>query len=150
MSLTNKKYLFNEAEHLYINQLKTVETIARELNLCRKTVMTWKESGDWDRKRQELHKARMTIHEKMYKFAQKLLNDIIADIDAGNKVDASRMYAFNKLISSFNKAKAYEDVVHKPKKSEQKGLSADVIAKIEQEILGIPPETESKDEDEQL
>ena len=74
--MTNKKYLFNEAENLYVNQLKTVETIARELNLCRKTVMLWKESGDWDRKKLELHKARMTIHEKMYKFAQKLLNAI--------------------------------------------------------------------------
>ena len=131
--MTNKKYLFNEAENHYVNQLKTVETIARELNLCRKTVMLWKESGDWDRKKLELHKARMTIHEKMYKFAQKLLNDIIADIDAGNKVDASRMYTFNKLIASF----------------EQKGLTPDVIAKIEQEILGIPPETETEDEEQQ-
>ena len=147
--MTNKKYLFNEAENLYVNQLKTVETIARELNLCRKTVMLWKESGDWDRKKLELHKARMTIHEKMYKFAQKLLNDIIADIDAGNKVDASRMYTFNKLIASFDKAKAYEDIVYKPKKPEQKGLTPDVIAKIEQEILGIPPETDTEDEEQQ-
>ena len=68
----------------------------------------------------------------MYKFAHKLLSEIMADMDAGNKIDASKLYTFNKLIPMFTKAKAYEDVVCKPEKPEQKGLSADVIAKIEQ------------------
>lgn len=119
--MTNKKYLFNEAENLYVNQLKTVETIARELNLCRKTVMLWKESGDWDRKKLELHKARMTIHEKMYKFAQKLLNDIIADIDAGNKVDAKdsvqrveKLYLMNSPFTNhlWSYGKRHDHVLH--------------------------------------
>ena len=146
--MTNKQYLFNEAENQYVNHLKTVDTIAQELNLSRRTVLNWKEKGDWDHKRQEFYKEKMSIHSKMYKFAHKLLSEIMADMDAGNKIDASKLYTFNKLIPMFTKEKAYEDVVCKPEKPEQKGLSADVIAKIEQEILGIPPQTESEDEEQ--
>ena len=53
--MTNKQYLFNEAENQYVNHLKTVDTIAQELNLSRRTVLNWKEKGDWDHKRQEFY-----------------------------------------------------------------------------------------------
>ncbi|MBR1627318.1 MAG: hypothetical protein IJ681_09275 [Bacteroidales bacterium] len=133
----------NEAENLFVNKLKTVETIAQELNLCRKTVMNWKEKGDWDYKRQLYYKSKITFHEEMYEFARKLMKEIVADMDEGNKVDASKMYTFTKLIPMFTKVKGYEDVVAKPAKEQPKGLTPDIIAQIEQDILGIPQQTES-------
>ena len=148
--MTNKQYLFNQAENQYVNHLKTVDTIAQELNLSRRTVLNWKEKGDWDHKRQEFYKEKMSIHTKMYKFAHKLLSEIMADMDAGNKIDASKLYTFNKLIPMFSKVKDYEDIVRKPEKEKPKGLTADIIAQIEQDVLGIPQQTESEnDEDEQ-
>lgn len=148
--MTNKRYLINEAENLFVNKLKTVETIAQELNLCRKTVMKWKEEGDWDHKRQIFYKSKITFHEELYEFARKLMKEIVADMDEGNKVDASKLYTFSKLIPMFAKVKGYEDTVAKPEKETQKGLSKDIIAQIEQEILGIPQQIESEnDEDEQ-
>ena len=68
------------------------------------------------------------------------MKDISSDIDSGEKVDASRMYTFCKILPLFAKVKDYEDVVaKKDKKESQNGLSADIVAKIEEEILGIVP-----------
>ena len=43
--MTNKQYLFNEAENQYVNHLKTVDTIAQELNLSRRTVGSSSKAG---------------------------------------------------------------------------------------------------------
>ena len=67
------------------------------------------------------------------------MKDISSDIDSGERIDPGRMYSFCRILPMFLKVKDYEDVVSKkPEKEEQKGLSHDVIAKIEEEILGIP------------
>ena len=62
--MTNKQYLIGEAENLFVYKLKTVETIANELNLSRKTVMNWKEKGDWDNKRKLYIKSKIAFHEE--------------------------------------------------------------------------------------
>ena len=138
--MTNKQYLSNEAENLYVYKLKTVETIANELNLNRKTVMAWKEKGDWEHKRKLYVKSKLAFHEEIFEFARKIMKDITEDMENGNKIDASRMYAFCKIVPMFMKVKDYEDVMSaiKSKKETNKGLTPEVIAKIEEEILGIP------------
>ena len=121
--MNNKKHLFNEAERQYIYDFKTVEEIARSLNLNRKTIMSWKEQGDWDRK---------------------LMKGISIDMDNGEKVDPGRMYAFCRIIPMFTKVKNYEDIIcRKDSKDEtKKGISSDLITQIEEEILGIKRDVE--------
>ena len=63
-----KKYLFNEAERLYIYEYMTINELADRLNVNRKTIMAWKESGDWDSKRRVYLKSKQTFHEEMYEF----------------------------------------------------------------------------------
>ena len=47
------------------------------------------------------------------------------------------------------KVKDYEDVVAKANnKNPAKGLTPELIAQIEQDILGIPPQTESENEEQ--
>ena len=78
------------------------------------------------------------------------MNGIMQDIEAGEKVEQGRMYTFCKMIPMFAKVKNYEDMVKQPVKEKPKGLSADIIAQIEQDILGIPQQTElENDETEQ-
>ena len=61
-----------------------------------------------------------------------------------------RMYAFCKIIPLFAKVKDYEDLIKKPTKDKPKGLTPDIIAQIEQDVLGIPQQIETEnDEDEQ-
>lgn len=137
--MNNKKHLFNEAERQYIYDFKTVEEIARSLNLNRKTIMSWKEQGDWDKKKCDFLKSKQLFHEELYEFARKLMKGISIDMDNGEKVDPGRMYAFCRIIPMFTKVKNYEDIIcRKDSKDEtKKGISSELITQIEEEILGI-------------
>lgn len=147
--MTNKQYLFVEAERQYIYKFMTIEEISSRLNVSSKTLSLWKEKGDWNNKRREFLKSKQAFHEDLYVFARKLMNDIMADIDNGEKVDPGRMYAFCKIIPMFVKVKNYEDLVLKPEtKEKQKGLSAKLIAQIEEEVLGITPNNDGTNEEE--
>lgn len=148
--MTNKQYLIGEAENLFVYKLKTVETIANELNLSRKTVMNWKEKGDWDNKRKLYIKSKIAFHEELFEFARKIMKDITEDMEKGNKIDAGRMYAFCKLVPMFTKVKDYEDIVaKKEEKATPRGLTPELIAQIEEEVLGITHNDNNNEEFEE-
>ena len=148
--MTNKQYLIGEAENLFVYKLKTVETIANELNLSRKTVMNWKEKGDWDNKRKLYIKSKIAFHEELFEFARKIMKDITEDMEKGNKIDAGRMYAFCKLVPMFIKVKDYEDIVaKKEEKATPRGLTPELIAQIEEEVLGITHNDNNNEEIEE-
>ena len=148
--MNNKDYLINDAEHLYVYKLKNIDTIARELNLNRKTVMNWKEQFDWDTRRRQYTQSKTAFHEELYEFARKIMKDITLDMEAGEDVNPGRFYAFCRLLPMFGKVKSYEDVIAMSKaKPVQKGLTPEIIARIEEEILGIPQnDNENNDESE--
>jgi len=148
--LNNKDYLINDAEHLYVYKLKNIDTIARELKLNRKTVMNWKEQFDWDTRRRQYTQSKIAFHEELYEFARKVMKDITIDMESGEKVDPGRFYAFCRLLPMFGKVKSYEDVIAMSKaKPVKKGLTAEMVARIEEEILGIPQNNnENNDETE--
>ena len=99
----------------------------------------------WEK--QKFLKSKQSFHEELFEFARKLMKDIMSDIDAGEKVDSGRMFALCKILPMFVKVKDYEDIVAKrDKKEAPSGLTADIIAKIEEDILGIPRNIEIKDE----
>ena len=148
--MTNKQYLIGEAENLFVYKLKTIETIANELNLSRKTVMNWKEKGDWDNKRKLYIKSKIAFHEELFEFARKIMKDITEDMEKGNKIDAGRMYAFCKLVPMFTKVKDYEDIVaKKEEKATPRGLTPELIAQIEEEVLGITHNDNNNEEIEE-
>lgn len=143
--MNSKEYLYNEAERIYIYEFLTIEETAQRLNLARKTVSKWKEKGDWDNKRKTFLKSKQAFHEELYEFARKLMRDITADMDNGEKVDPGRMYAFCRVIPMFAKVKDYEDlVVRKEQKTAPKGLTPELVKRIEEEVLGITYDDEEK------
>lgn len=136
--MNSKEYLFNEAERIYIYEYSTIEEIAAKLKLNRKTVMSWKERGDWENKRKTYLKSKQTFHEELYEFARKLMKDISVDLENGEKVDPGRMYAFCRMIPLFSKVKNYEETaLQNNSKNTPKGLTPELIQKIEEEVLGI-------------
>ena len=136
--MNSKKYLFNEAERLFTYEFRTVDDIASRLNINRKTVMKWKDDGDWEKKRKDFLKSKQSFHEELYEFARKLMKDISIDMDNGEKVDPGRMYAFCRLIPMFTKVKDYEENMSKKDETKQpKGLTPELIQKREEEVLGI-------------
>ena len=145
--MNSKKQYFDEAERLYVLDYCSLEEIANRLKLNRKTVMAWKKQGDWNNKRKKFLLSKQSFHEELYEFARKLMKDITSDIDAGEKVDPGRMYAFCKIIPMLTKVKDYEDIVAKKEQKEtHKGLTPELIAQIEEEVLGITPNDRTSEE----
>lgn len=135
---SKREELLPEAERLFIYEYMPATAIARKLNLNRKTVNTWRAEQEWDKKRGAFLKSKMSFHNEMYEFARKLMSGIISDMEAGEKIDPGRMYTFCKIIPMFTKVKNYEDLVaKKEEKATPKGLTPELIAQIEEEILGI-------------
>ena len=138
MKLYSKQYNLSEAERLYVFDLNTVEEIAEKLHLSEKTVSRWKLKYDWEYKKKKYLKSKQCFHEELYEFARKIMKDISADMESGDKVDSGRFYAFCRILPMFVKVKDYEDVVaRKNEPQKPKGLTADIIAQIEEEVLGI-------------
>ena len=145
--MNSKQHLFNEAERLYIYNNKGLEAIAKELNLSRKTLMDWKEKGDWGERRKAYKKSKTAFHEELYDFARNLMKGIADDMAAGEKVDTGRIYAFCRILPMFVKVKDYEDIAAKKAEAfKPQGLTKEMIAKIEEDILGIPRKIETEDE----
>jgi len=147
--LNSKKYLLNEAERLFTYEFLTVDEIANRLNLSRRTICNWKERGDWNNRRKEYLKSKQSFHQELYEFARKLMNGISTDLDNGEKVDPGRMYAFCRILPMFAKVKDYEDVMtKKEEKQANKGLTPELIAQIEEQVLGISPDDTTNDQEE--
>ena len=78
------------------------------------------------------------------------MKDITEDMEKGNKIDAGRMYAFCKLVPMFTKVKDYEDIVaKKEEKATPRGLTPELIAQIEEEVLGITHNDNNNEEFEE-
>ena len=145
--MNKKKQYYDEAERLYLFEYVSIDTIAQRLKLNRKTIMSWKDVGHWEERRKMYLKSKQAFHNELYELAKKLMMGISSDIDAGEKIDTGRMYALCRILPMFVKVKDYEDVVAKKEDDNKpKGLTAEVIAKIEEEILGIPRQNNEKSE----
>ena len=145
--MNSKRHLFNEAERLYIYCNKGIDTIANELKVNRKTIMDWKEEGDWGERRKAYKQSKLAFHEELYEFARNLVKGISEDMAAGKKVETGRIYAFCRIIPMFVKVKDYEDITTKHTETfKPKGLTKEIIAQIEEDILGIPRKIEKEDE----
>jgi hypothetical protein len=135
--MAKKQLYFHEAERLYVSEQLTLAEIASRLNLAEKTVRTWKDEGDWENKRAQFRKEKQRFDEELYQFARKLLSNIMADMEAGTKVDTGRLYTLTKLLPQLTKVKEYEESAKKKETTGDKaGLKEDVLKIIEDE-LGI-------------
>lgn len=137
--MNNKSLYINEAERIYVYELRSVEETAAKVNVCPRTIIKWKLKGDWDIKRKQFLKSKQAFHEELYDFARKIMHEIKTDLENGEKIDTGRMYAFTKMLPLITKIKEYEDVAAsmKNKPQENKGLTKDIIKTIEEEILGM-------------
>jgi len=123
---------------MYVVNQMTLEEIASRINSNERTVRKWKTEGDWDTKKSQYLISKQMFHEELYEFARKLMSGIREDLENDKKVDTGRMYAFTRMLPMILKVKEYEDISLKKEKSEdKKGLTQDIVAIIEQEVLGL-------------
>jgi len=136
--LTKRNELFAEAEKMYVIDQCNLEKIAEELALNSKTVIRWKQHGNWEEKRAEYIKSKQMFHEELYHFARKLMHSIEADIEKGEKTDSAKMYTFLRMLPSITKVKEYEEVMNKKQTlaEDKTSLTPEDVREIE-ELLGI-------------
>ena len=135
-NLNSKKEEFlTEAERLFVYEYLPADAIAKQLNLNRKTINNWRAEYEWDKKRE------------LFEFARKIMREISADIDAGEKIDPSRLNALCRFVPLFGTSKKYEDTIAQKEKTEiKRGLTPELIAQIEEEVLGITPNDNQNEE----
>ncbi len=136
--MAKKQLYFGDAERLYVIERMTIKEIALSLDISEKTARLWKEEGDWEAKRRQYLLSKESFHEELYEFARKLMRGIKEDMEAGNKVDAGRLYTLTRMLPLITKVKDYEDVrKQKDPREGQSGLDEDVIKLIEKEVLNL-------------
>lgn len=132
--MAKKQAYFAEAERLFVVEQMTLAEIASRLNVCERTLITWKADGDWENRRKQLLAQKQSFHEELYGFARKLMKSISEDMDKGEKPDAGRMYTLSRLLPGLTKVKEYEDKVSDGKPQE-KTLDPDEAVRIVQKAL---------------
>lgn len=136
-----KQLLAKTAAKLYIEKFMTLKNIAKQLNVSERTLRRWKAAGNWEEQRNKYIKSKTSLHKDLYDFGRTLLKSIKTDMENGEKVEPSRMYAVTKIINMLKNAKSYEDNVtintQNLEQQKPKGLSPEVIREIEEKILGI-------------
>jgi len=125
---------------MYVIEQKNLENISIELGLNFKTVLSWKQEGNWSEKRLDYIKGKQMFHEELYNFARKLMHSIEDDIDNNRKTDNGKLYTFTRMLPLITKIKEYEDIASK-KEFEQKDkdrttLTPEDVREIE-DLLGI-------------
>jgi len=141
--LSKKEELFQEAERLYVYEQVKLVRIASKLNLNYKTILAWKEEGDWSEKRFQLIKAKQLFHQDLYVFARKLMHEIEESMENGIEPSQSKMLTFTRSLSLLLKVKDYEDKVAKVESRKTKAPLAEDIIRIMEEALGIKSQNSS-------
>ena len=116
-----------EAERLFVQEHFTITEIAARLRLNEKTLRSWKEEGDWDTKKKNFLASRQSFAEELYDFTRTLMKKIKEDLEAGNKIDTGRMYAFTQLCGKLTTIKKFEG----QKEDEQQSSSRDDVSREE-------------------
>lgn len=144
--MSKKKFCYEEAERLYIQENLGIEEIALKLKLGERTVRYWKDENDWKTKKKNYLESKSAFHQELYDFSRDLMYSIRNDMKNGEKIEPGRMFAFARLLPLITKVKEYEEVVSKNgSKQDNKGLTEEVITRIQEEILGIKPKRSSKE-----
>lgn len=127
-----------QAEHLYISEKQSFDTIGAKLDISRRTLFYWKKEYEWDRKRFETEHNQENFSIELLEFARKLIQKISADIDNKRQTPQSEIYSLMKILKNIPQVKQYEKFKSKSKQQKPTGkLNPEIIEQIEREVLGI-------------
>lgn len=138
--MTNSEIILSNAERFYVIERMTEKEVAQQVGVNERTIRRWKKKYNWEIKKNQYYQTQSLFHKEMYNFARKLMTSIEYDLDNGNEVNQSRMYAFTKMLPLITKIKDYEENVKDNANSKtSEGITPDFVKLIETEILGMKP-----------
>lgn len=138
--MTKMKY-YNEAEKLYIEDKMTVDEIAHQLNISRRTLFYWKKKYNWDKRRNDLNSNNLNFSAELRNFIRKLMAKLTKDMENKTPTAQAEIYTLLNLIKSLPEVKKYENsvagVTKKQRTQTRKILPQKLIEQVEKDILGI-------------
>ena len=129
-----------QAEHMYVNDKKSLAEIGIELGLSRRILFYWKKEYKWDEKRFKVEHTKYHFSEELLDFARKMMQKISTDIDKNQKTSPPEIYSLINILKEIPLVKQYTNSMQQEYTSKQKPsgcLSPDIVRQIEREILGM-------------
>lgn len=134
--MSKMKY-YKQAEMMYIEDKLTVDEIATQLEVSRRTLFYWKNKFHWDRKCSKLYNLNLNFSEELQGFIRKLMAKITQDMDNKSPTAQAEIYSLLNLLKTMPELKNYEKSLAEAKKVKtHKTFSPNFIEKIQRDILG--------------
>lgn len=94
-----------DAKRLYIEELKEIPDIAKQLNVPEKTLYRWKSEDaakgiDWDAEREEIRLTSFSAAKQMLRAVVTRLGSMVEEIARDGKINPSEVYAVRQLLKS--------------------------------------------------
>jgi predicted DNA-binding protein YlxM (UPF0122 family) len=122
--------LYKEAERLYLQENLSVDEIAVQLDISRRTIFYWKKKYEWDKYlSQKVNKTDFNL--ALTNFAQTIMKRISKNIDSKTPTSPAQYYTLMKLMK-------YIDTNSQTPKTEQnkpKHLTSEMIEEIKCKFL---------------
>lgn len=103
-----KSVLYDRAEFLYVEEQRTFESIAEELDCSDRTIRNWAKEGRWELKRKRLVENRESLHDDVRDIARLLAEKIKGQLQDDKIPAAHMMNAFTRIASTLLEARKYE------------------------------------------
>lgn len=126
-----------QAEHLYVFEKQSLDTIGAKLDISRRTLFYWKKEYDWDKKRFEKGKEQELFNRELLNFARKIMDKISNDIDNNQQTPQAEMYSLINILKNLPQIKSKMDTQQPKQNQNPKTLSLAHFQQIEKELLGI-------------
>ena len=128
--------LVERAKDLYVKQQLTFREIGARVGVNERTVRTWKkQDGHWEQEREAYLESKRSFHEELYEFGRELMRSIRQDFKAGDKVDATRLMCFGKILAVTVKPRDYEEA--RQRKAGNDNLPRQDIAETLLQAMGL-------------
>jgi hypothetical protein len=122
--------LYKEAERLYLKENLSVDKIAMQLDIARRTIFYWKKKYEWDKYlSQKLNKTDFNF--ALTNFAQAIMKRISKNIDSKTPTSPAQYYTLMKLMKYIDT----NSQTPRPEQSKPKHLTPEMIEEIKCKFL---------------
>ena len=122
---------------LFIQKEMTIDDIAKNLSVSRRTLYYWKEKYNWDNKKAEKLINKDAFSKELQSFVEKLMAKITVDLQNKKAVNQSELYTLTNLLKFLPDLVKSELKQHQEMSKPTGQLSDEFIKEIEEKFLGM-------------
>jgi len=139
--MSKKDLYFSQAENLYVVEQMPVDAIGRQLKINEKTIRSWRDAGEWPRKRADFLASKHCLYSDIYELCGLIVKNALEDLRAGKKVSTGQLYALVPMLGKVLQVRDVEETLAqlgKPADDSKKDVTAEILKAINEQLLGTP------------